>query len=93
MQRASLRRISMTNTILAVEGMTCSSCVAHIKKALAIPGIAGVEVDLKTRSVAIEHEAGVSSGRLIALLGQAGYVAQPPSAAPRTSPRSGCCCG
>lgn len=96
MQRSSLRRIDMTNTILAVEGMTCSSCIAHIKKALAIPGVAGVDVNLAARSVAIVHEPGISGDRLVAVLGAAGYPAQPaqpPSVEPRTAPRRGCCCG
>ena len=83
----------MTNTILAVPGMTCSSCVAYIKKALAIPGIAGVDVHLEVRRVVIEHEPGVSTGRLIALLHEAGYAARPSSAEPPPAPRSGCCCG
>lgn len=96
MQRSSLRRIDTTNTILAVEGMTCSSCVTHIKKALAIPGVAGVDVNLAARSVAIAHEPGVSGDRLVAVLGAAGYpaqAAQPTYVEQLTDPRRGCCCG
>ncbi len=67
----------MTKTILTVEGMSCSSCVAHVKQALTIEGVATVDVRLAEGAVAVEHEAGISAGRLIAALEQAGYEATP----------------
>ena len=87
------RRISMTRTILQVDGMTCSSCVAHVRDALSIAGVTKVEVTLESGTAAIDHEATVSSGRLIAALEQIGYSAtsQFASSAPPRRTTGGCC--
>lgn len=43
--------------VLPVEGMTCVSCVARIKKTLhAIDGVKDAEVSLETRSVKIRYD-------------------------------------
>jgi len=64
-----------TKTILNVEGMSCPSCVEHVERALALDGVARVDVRIDDAAVEIEHEPRVSTGRLIAALGQAGYEA------------------
>ncbi len=46
----------METTVLNVEGMSCEHCVKAIKKAVgALDGIGKVEVDLKKRTVTVEH--------------------------------------
>lgn len=65
----------MTKTILNVEGMSCASCISHVKDALALDGVANVEVRIDVGAAVIEHDARISTGRLIAALEQAGYEA------------------
>lgn len=62
-------------TVLAVEGMTCSSCVRHVTSALAgLPGIVEVAVELKSGKVRVAHDGdGASTDEMIAALGEAGY--------------------
>ena len=67
----------MSRTILNVEAMSCPSCIEHVNEALAMRGVANIEVQLKAGTVAIEHDASVSVGRLIAALQSAGYEASP----------------
>ena len=86
------------NTIeLNVQGMSCGSCVKHIKEALApLAGVEAVEVDLAAGQVRIT---GTPTGAaLLAALDAAGYPAQLLAA---TTPivgkaaggaSGGCCC-
>ena len=67
----------MTKTILHVEGMSCPSCIDHVAQALALEGVAKVDVQIDDGAVEIEHEPRVTTGRLIAALEQAGYEARP----------------
>lgn len=67
----------MSKTILNVEGMTCGSCIAQVKEALALEGVARVDVTLADGIVAVDHVPAVSPGRLIAALQLAGYEATP----------------
>lgn len=62
-------------TILAVDGMTCSSCIRHVTGALReLPGIAEIEVQLKDGKVRVAYDAnGASTDEMIAALGGAGY--------------------
>lgn len=62
-------------TLLAVDGMTCSSCVRHVTAALReLSGVSEVEVKLKDGKVRIAHDAdGASTDEMIAALGDAGY--------------------
>jgi copper chaperone len=62
-------------TILAVDGMTCSSCIRHVTAALReLPGIAEIEVKLKDGKVRVAHDADdASTGEMIAALRGAGY--------------------
>lgn len=70
-------------TLLDVEGMTCSSCVRHVTTALRqLPGIAEVEVSLADGTVRIAHDPdGASTGEMIAALDAAGYASHPPAQA------------
>jgi Cu+-exporting ATPase len=59
---------------LAVEGMTCASCVGRVEKALrAIPAVHDVSVNLATERATIQAEAGVHADQLIAAVHKAGY--------------------
>jgi copper chaperone CopZ len=60
-------------TTLAVQGMTCPSCVRHVTQALTVPGVAKVAVRLSDGSVEIEHDTSIGRDRMIALIVQAGY--------------------
>ncbi|MFM6988658.1 MAG: heavy metal translocating P-type ATPase, partial [Arenimonas sp.] len=63
-------------TTLAVSGMTCASCVAHIQKALmAVPGVTSVSVNLATEKATVTGAAG-SDAALVAAVVTAGYGAQ-----------------
>ena len=67
----------MSKTILNVEGMSCPSCIRHVSAALALRGVGSVDVLLDEGAVAIEHDASVPIGRLIAALENARYEARP----------------
>lgn len=60
---------------IPIEGMTCSSCVAHITKAVRkVPGVERVRVDLATESATITLDPGRTSIREIgAAISMAGY--------------------
>ena len=62
-------------TELAIEGMTCASCVGRVEKALAkIPGVLEATVNLATERAQVRHFAGVvSTADLEAAVEQAGY--------------------
>ncbi|MCL2295727.1 MAG: cation transporter [Methanomassiliicoccaceae archaeon] len=52
----------MERSIVNVEGMSCGHCSMAVTKALkALPGIRNVEVDLKAKTVAVEHDPAVAS--------------------------------
>jgi LemA protein len=54
---------------LTVEGMTCGSCVKHVKQALqAVPGVVHVEVDLLSGRAKVQGDLQVGSTSLIAAL-------------------------
>lgn len=67
----------MSKTILSVTGMSCPSCIRHVSEALTMRGVSNVKVMLADGEVAIEHDATVPTGRLIAALNNAGYEATP----------------
>ncbi|PHV05723.1 heavy metal translocating P-type ATPase [Janthinobacterium sp. BJB412] len=62
-------------TELAIEDMTCASCVGRVEKALArIPGVLEASVNLATGRARVRHLAGgVSTDELEAAVKQAGY--------------------
>ena len=47
----------MVKTALKVEGMSCKHCVKAVTEAVsALPGIAGVTVDLGAKTVTVEYD-------------------------------------
>ena len=78
------------NIVLAIEGMTCASCVARVERALrAVPGVREAGVNLATEKASVSGVAG--SKALIAAIRAAGYEARIPEAAsaPSASSASG----
>lgn len=52
----------MEKSVLNVEGMACEHCVKAVTKAVsALPGIGSVTVDLKAKTVTVEHDQSLSS--------------------------------
>jgi copper chaperone CopZ len=66
---------STKETILAVDGMTCSSCVRHVEAALRqIDGVGTVEVKLRDGQVNVRHDPiKAPLARMIEALEDAGY--------------------
>ncbi|MDR9836753.1 heavy metal translocating P-type ATPase [Herbaspirillum huttiense] len=63
---------------LAIEGMTCASCVGRVEKVLlSIPGVSAAAVNLATEKATVTAVAGVSFATLAAAIDKAGYVAKP----------------
>ncbi|MCA9607896.1 MAG: heavy-metal-associated domain-containing protein [Myxococcales bacterium] len=63
-------------TVLAVTGMGCSSCVGHVGEALR--GVAGVEevsVDLDAGRARVRHDGTCATDALVAAVEGAGYGA------------------
>ena len=64
---------------LAIDGMTCASCVARVERALQrVPGVASASVNLATEKaqVVLDGESNkVSDDALVAAVSQAGYGA------------------
>jgi Cu+-exporting ATPase len=68
-----------TDTLqLAIEGMTCASCVARVEKALAaVPGVLRASVNLASESARVEVVRGVVNARALSAAVQAeGYSAR-----------------
>ena len=62
---------------LAVEGMTCASCVAHVEEALKeVPGVTRADVNLATETAVVELDPQrVAPSQLAEALDDAGYAA------------------
>ncbi len=74
-------------TAVAVEGMSCASCVGRVERALlALPGAVAASVNLATGRAELRHTAGiVSVSDVEAAVRRAGYEPRPLDAAPDTS--------
>ncbi|ASR42986.1 copper-translocating P-type ATPase [Xanthomonas citri pv. mangiferaeindicae] len=61
---------------LAIEGMTCASCVGRVEKALAaVPGVESAAVNLATERATVRGTAGLDA--LLAAVDRVGYTARP----------------
>lgn len=61
---------------LAVSGMTCNNCVAHVTKALQdVPGVKKAQVVLDEQAAMVIAKPDVSADALVAAVVKAGYGA------------------
>ncbi|MBI1244742.1 MAG: heavy metal translocating P-type ATPase [Alphaproteobacteria bacterium] len=69
--------VPVLQTDLAIEGMTCASCVSHVEKALkSVPGVVEASVNLATNRAHVRFHAGLASeGALEKAVAAAGYAA------------------
>lgn len=62
---------------LQIDGMTCSGCVASLRRVLAaVPLVSAVSVDLDAGRAAIEADAAVDLDGLVSVVEDAGYEAR-----------------
>ena len=76
------------NIVLAIDGMTCASCVARVERALrTVRGVTGVSVNLATEKASVQGEVGAEV--LAAAVRKAGYEARvhTPDSAAQAAPR------
>ncbi|WP_152220350.1 heavy metal translocating P-type ATPase [Pseudomonas sp. SCB32] len=63
---------------LAIDGMTCASCVGRVERALRkVPGVRGVSVNLASERAHLDLLGAVETADLIAAVDKAGYKARP----------------
>jgi Cu2+-exporting ATPase len=63
-------------TTINIEGMSCDHCVAHVTKALKeLSGVSSVQVSLKEKNAAVEHDDSISLESLKTAVTEAGYEA------------------
>ncbi|MDP4002009.1 heavy metal translocating P-type ATPase [Methylobacterium sp. NEAU K] len=79
-----------TQSLLAIEGMSCASCVGRVETALAaVPGVSGASVNFATGRAAIRHPEGlVAIPALVAAVESAGYEVRPLDDAGVVDPRA-----
>lgn len=88
----------MTTIELQVQNMSCGSCVANVKKALApFKHINDVAVDLASGHVRVSSTSGENAAPIIAALTDAGYPAQlsanvADGQVAKKASGDGCCC-
>jgi Cu+-exporting ATPase len=59
---------------LAVEGMTCASCVSHVEKAIGrVPGVDAVQVNLATGRADVRFSGRLDPAAVVAAVEEAGY--------------------
>lgn len=77
-QEANLMHVS-----IPIDGMSCSACVARVKKTLtSMDGVAHVEVDLGARAAKVRYAPDkISPDRLVAAINDLGYRAGAPTGA------------
>lgn len=80
--RALVSDPQVTTVTIPIEGMTCASCVARVKKTLqSVDGVIEVEINLAQRTARINYrEAHVSPEHLAAAINDLGYKAGTPTA-------------
>ena len=72
-------RVGESSLTLAIDGMTCASCVSRVEKALLrVPGVVRAEVNLATETATITAATRrIDEAALVAAVERAGYVARP----------------
>ena len=67
-------------TMLQIDGMHCAGCAGSIERALKrVEGVRSVEVDRERKQAVVEHDDGVKSATLAALVDDIGFRASLPS--------------
>ena len=70
-------RLATDGVTLAVDGMSCASCVGHVEEALLeVSGVLSAEVNLATGQVRVTHTGDVPARRLAQAVEAAGYGAE-----------------
>lgn len=65
-------------TILNVQGMSCPSCIRHVKEALNdVDGVSGIDVRLQAGQVMVKHAETASLTSMVEALRDAGYESSP----------------
>ncbi len=80
---AASQEVNMKTVVMPIEGMSCSACVARIKKTLtSIDGVSDVEVNLAERNARVRFAPSkLSPDRLVAAVSGLGYQAGAPTEA------------
>ena len=66
--------IALSSVSLAIEGMTCATCVARVERALKqVQGVAGANVNLATESASVQLREPVPTSALTSAIEIAGY--------------------
>ena len=79
---------------LAVTGISCKHCQAHVKEALEkVPGVASAEVDLEGAKACVKADDSVTADALVKAVEAAGYGASPLEGKTVTLPVKGMMCG
>jgi Cu+-exporting ATPase len=70
--------VAQTEQVLAIEGMTCASCVGRVERALRrVPGVSDAAVNLATGRARVTASGSATLKRLAAAVREAGYDARP----------------
>jgi len=80
---AASQETNLKTVVMPIEGMSCSACVARVKKTLnSLDGVSDVQVSLIERNVRVRFAPSkVSPDRLVAAVNALGYRAGPPAEA------------
>lgn len=80
---APAAQVKLTTTVIPVDGMSCVSCVASVKKTLSsMPGVGEVEVNLAERSARVSFDSTrVSPQQFVTAIDNLGYHAGTPKQA------------
>ena len=68
--------MSTEQTTLTASDIVCGGCANAIRNAFGrIDGVTNVEVDVATKRVSVDHEAGVTHDDIVKVLDEAGFPA------------------
>ena len=83
--------VPQASLTLAIDGMTCASCVGRVERALlAVPGVLSASVNLATSSAHVVHAAAAAldlQPQLLTAVQRAGYEARAQASGDATAPR------